>query len=410
MRNKFKERRPLIVIMAILMMLCMTFLAVSCGQSGGSSAESPAVTPAEDGKEFGDKDFPEYETESPAALSLTSLRQRRDELIAGIKGGSIVKDGNDVTVDGYKSLFEKASNDTGAIAESRITYNPDPNDKRGLTDTGFIATAYYYNAAALTAKAAKIVGEEQESKKYERLAAEILAAINKKYVSRNGIIANDTQTAYALAIEFGLADIKSAGKRLNEKIAENGYKLSTGFIGTAFLLGALTKAGYAKTAYTLLLREELPSWLYAVNMGATTVWERWDSILPNGSIRAGEMNSLNHYAYGAVVSWVYKSIIGINMGVNGEGFTSVSFKPEVDERLKKVYGEYNSASGLYACGYEIETDEIRFELTVPYLGSAEFIPPINYIIAEIDGEMPNRKIALKGGKHTIICKKQTSKI
>ena len=114
--------------------------------------------------------------------------------------------------------------------------------------------------------------------------------------------------------------------------------------------------------------------------------------------------------YGAVVSWVYKSIIGINMGVNGEGFTSVSFKPEVDERLKKVYGEYNSASGLYACGYEIEADEIRFELTVPYLGSAEFIPPINYIIAEIDGEKPNRKIALKGGKHTIICKKQTSKI
>ena len=130
MRNKFKERRPLIVIMAILMMLCMTFLAVSCGQSGGSSAESPAVTPAEDGKEFGDKDFPEYETESPAALSLTSLRQRRDELIAGIKGGSIVKDGNDVTVDGYKSLFEKASNDTSAIAESRITYNPDPNDRK----------------------------------------------------------------------------------------------------------------------------------------------------------------------------------------------------------------------------------------------------------------------------------------
>ncbi len=288
--------------------------------------------------------------------------------------------------------------------------NPDTNDKHGLTDTGFIATAYYYNAAALTAKAAKIVGKKQEGEKYERLAAEILAAINKKYVSRNGIIANDTQTAYALAIEFGLADVKSAGKRLNEKIAENGYKLSTGFIGTAFLLGALTKAGYAKTAYTLLLREELPSWLYAVNMGATTVWERWDSILPSGSIRAGEMNSLNHYAYGAVVSWVYKSIIGINMGVNGEGFTSVSFKPDVDERLKKVYGEYNSASGLYACGYEIEADEIRFELTVPYLGSAEFIPPINYIIAEIDGEKPNRKIALKGGKHTIICKKQTSKI
>ena len=204
--------------------------------------------------------------------------------------------------------------------------------------------------------------------------------------------------------------LEVAGKRLREKLAENGMKLNTGFVGTAFLLDSLTKAGYEKDAFTLILNEECPGWLYEVDMGATTVWERWNSVLPDGKISETGMNSLNHYAYGAVVSWVYKSIIGINMGVNGEGFTSVSFKPEVDERLKKVYGEYNSASGLYACGYEIEADKIRFELTVPYLGSAEFIPPINYIIAEIDGEMPNRKIALKGGKHTIICKKQTSKI
>lgn len=130
MRIKFKERRPLVVIMAFLMMLCMTFFAVSCGQSGGTSAESPTVTPAEDGKEFDDKDFPEYEAESPAALSLTSLRQRRDELIAGIKGGSITKDGQEVTLVGYAALFEKASNDTSAIAESRITYNPDPNNRK----------------------------------------------------------------------------------------------------------------------------------------------------------------------------------------------------------------------------------------------------------------------------------------
>ena len=122
------------------------------------------------------------------------------------------------------------------------------------------------------------------------------------------------------------------------------------------------------------------------------------------------MNSLNHYAYGAVVSWVYKSIIGINIGMNGEGFSNVAFKPKPDERIEKVYGECNSASGLYACGYEIGADEIRFGLTVPYLGRAEFIPPTNCIIAEIDGEEPSGKTIFTGGKHKIICKKQTGKI
>lgn len=208
-----------------------------------------------------------------------------------------------------------------------------------------------------------------------------------------------------MAIEFGLADIKSAGKRLNEKIAENGYKLSTGFIGTAFLLGALTKAGYAKTAYTLLLREELPSWLYAVNMGATTVWERWDSILPNGSIRAGEMNSLNHYAYGAVVSWAYKSIIGINQEETASGFKRAILSPVFDERLKKVYGEYDSVYGKYACGYEIDKAGANVKITVPYLCKAKFVAPKGYKIKSADGKPTdsNRKaLIFKGGEHHII--------
>ncbi len=283
--------------------------------------------------------------------------------------------------------------------------NHDKNDKRGLTDTGFIATAYYYNATRLTAKAAKIVGEEQDCEKYEKIAAEILAAINEKYISKKGIIANDTQTAYALAIEFELANIKSAGKRLNEKIAENGYSLSTGFIGTAFLLGALTKAGYAKTAYTLMLRDELPSWLYAVDMGATTVWERWDSILPDGAIRAGEMNSLNHYAYGAVVSWIYKSIIGINQEETAGGFKHAILSPVFDERLKKVYGEYDSVYGKYACGYEIGEAEANVKITVPYLCKAKFVAPKGYKIKSADGKSTdsNRKaLIFKGGEHYLI--------
>lgn len=283
--------------------------------------------------------------------------------------------------------------------------NRDKNDKRGLTNTEFIATAYYYNAARLTAKAAKIVGEEQDCEKYEKLAAEILTAINEKYISEKGIIANDTQTAYALAIAFELANIKPAGKRLNDKITENGYALSTGFIGTVFLLNALTKAGYEKTAYTLMLRDELPSWLYAVNMGATTVWERWDSLLPDGTIRSEEMNSLNHYAYGAVVSWIYKSIIGINQDESASGFKHAVLSPVFDERLKKVYGEYDSVYGKYACGYEIDKAEANVKITVPYLCKAKFVAPKGYKIKSADGKPTdsNRKaLIFKGGEHCLI--------
>lgn len=287
--------------------------------------------------------------------------------------------------------------------------NSDKNSPRGLTDEGFIASVYYLFSVTTAGKAAGVLGMTNDEKRYKKIAEEIKTAIASKYI-KGDRLTTDTQTAYALAIAFDLMPLEVAGKRLHEKLVENDMKLNTGFVGTAFLLDSLTKAGYEKDAFTLILNEECPGWLYEVNMGATTVWERWNSVLPDGKISETGMNSLNHYAYGAVVSWVYKSIIGINIGVNGEGFRRVSFEPKIDERLKKVYGEYNSASGLYACGYEIEADKIRFELTVPYLGSAEFIPPINYIIAEIDGEMPNGKIALKGGKHTIICKKQTSKI
>ena len=129
-----------------------------------------------------------------------------------------------------------------------------------------------------------------------------------------GRIESDSATAYALAIVFGLlsdADRQAAGDRLAELVRAAGHRISTGFAGTPFVNDALTITGHLDDAYALLLQREAPSWLYAVTMGATTIWERWDSMLPDGSINPGEMTSFNHYAFGAVADWMHRSVGGL---------------------------------------------------------------------------------------------------
>ncbi len=281
--------------------------------------------------------------------------------------------------------------------------NPDKEEKHGKTDEGFIATAYYYNAVRLTARAAGEIGENDDRVGYEKVAEEILAALKAEYISPDGTVKSDTQTAYALAIAFGLCDKKIAGKRLCEKLEENGGKLTTGFVGTSFLLGALAETGHGKEAYSLLLGEDLPGWLYAVNLGATTIWERWDSVLPDGTIRKGEMNSLNHYAYGSVLSWVYKSIIGIKQREDSAGFVRAVISPVIDERLGKVYGEYDSACGKYAVGYEIKGKKVVMKISVPCLGEADIIPPEGYRIEKTNGErIESGSVSLKSGEYEIV--------
>lgn len=126
----------------------------------------------------------------------------------------------------------------------------------------------------------------------------------------------------------------------------NHMHLNTGFVGTAYLCKCLSKAGHTDAAYTLLFNEDYPSWLYEVNMGATTVWERWNSVLPDGSISGTGMNSLNHYAYGAVCEWIYQDVCGITPVEDAPGFKKVILAPKPDERLGWAYGEYMSLGSL----------------------------------------------------------------
>jgi alpha-L-rhamnosidase len=190
---------------------------------------------------------------------------------------------------------------------------PPEDPAKAKADTGVVATACAYRSATIVAETALLLGNEAEHAEFAQIASGLRAAFNEHYVDR-GRIFSDCTTVYALAIVFGLLDTSNqtaAGERLAELCAEAGHRISTGFAGTPFITDALTTTGHLDTAYSLLLERGCPSWLYPVTMGATTVWERWDSMLPDGSINPGEMTSFNHYALGAVADWMHRVIGGV---------------------------------------------------------------------------------------------------
>jgi len=181
-------------------------------------------------------------------------------------------------------------------------------------DNGVVATACLYRDVRILTETADLLGRSGDAAHFAELAERTKAAFNDHYVNDDGTIISDAETVYALAIVFGLLDEEAtqlSGKRLAELVAESGYHIQTGFAGTPYVLDGLTTTGHLDEAYRLLLQRECPSWLYPVTMGATTIWERWDSMLPDGTINPGQMTSFNHYALGAVADWMHRSIGGI---------------------------------------------------------------------------------------------------
>lgn len=158
-----------------------------------------------------------------------------------------------------------------------------------------------------------------------------------------------------MSLFFGLCEdryIEKTVKALLHKLALNGNYLQTGFLGTPCLCRALSDHGANEMAYTLLLNEQFPSWLYEVNMGATTVWERWNSVLPDGKISGISMNSMNHYAYGAVMEWVYRNVLGINPVEDTPGFKKIRLAPQPDARLGHASATFDSPCGTYKSAWE----------------------------------------------------------
>ncbi|HEY7052844.1 MAG TPA: family 78 glycoside hydrolase catalytic domain [Mycobacterium sp.] len=191
---------------------------------------------------------------------------------------------------------------------------PPDNPFQAKADHGVVATACYFRTLGIVADAARLLGHDADAAEFTALRDRVGHAFREHYVSADGKVSSDCPTVYALAIVFDLLpdDLRTkAGDRLAELAAANDYRIGTGFAGTPFVLDALATTGHVDTAYRLLLEKGCPSWLYPVTMGATTVWERWDSMLPDGTINPGEMTSFNHYALGAVADWMHRIIGGI---------------------------------------------------------------------------------------------------
>ena len=265
----------------------------------------------------------------------------------------------------------------------------------GATDPYFIASVYYYYSASLTAKAAAALGKEEDAAYYGKLAGHVKAAIQKEYFTATGRLAADTQTGLALALFFDLAP-EGAKERLTSdllrKLKEEEMHLTTGFVGNAFLCAALAQNGLSDAAYTLLLNEDYPSWLYQVNMGATTVWERWNSVLPDGKISDTGMNSLNHYSYGAIVEWMYRYMCGVNPCEDAPGFRRFVVKPYVDSRFSQVCMTFDSASGKIAGGWRRTEEGYLFEVEVPFDAEASFVFTFDCSRVSVNG------VSVTGGK------------
>lgn len=234
---------------------------------------------------------------------------------------------------------------------------------QGSTDEHLIATAFFAYSTSLLIKAGRVLGKDVSD--YEMLHRGIVSAFQKEYMSEAGMICN-TQTAHVLALYFDLANNKQMiADNLAKLIIDNGNRLTTGFVGTPYLLHVLSDNGYADLAYTLLLREEYPSWLYPITKGATTIWEHWDGIRPDGSMWNKEMNSFNHYAYGAVADWMYAVMAGINIDENAPAFEHIIFRPITDTRLEYVRASIESRFGLVASQWTRVNDEIKYSFNVP---------------------------------------------
>ena len=233
---------------------------------------------------------------------------------------------------------------------------------KGSTPEDLIATAYYKYSTELFIKAAHALGRDVAE--YENIPAEAAKAFRREYME-NGRVKNATQTACVLALYFDITDDRAAtAAQLNELVKRAGH-LETGFVGTPYLLHALSDNGYAETAYDLLLRREYPSWLYPISKGATTVWEHWDGIKPDGTMWSTDMNSFNHYAYGAVADWMYGAASGINSDPDRPGFEHIIFRPVTDRRLDFVKASIDTRRGTVASEWRRENGRIKYIFIVP---------------------------------------------
>jgi len=245
-----------------------------------------------------------------------------------------------------------------------------PSALKGATDEHFIASVYYYTSVNVVSKAAEVLGCRDKHKYYASIAKAIKNAIKKEYFTPSGRLAIDTQTAYVLCIMNDIyADRKKLVEGFSRRLKLDQYRIKGGFVGATRLIQATVKCGLAEEAFRMLYSEDYPSWLYCVDLGATTIWERWNSVGSDGHLSGTGMNSLNHYSYGAVAESFYSYIAGLRAVT--PGFKNAVIEPVFNYRLRNLNFSYDSPSGRYVINYNILSDgNVRMEIVVPYGASA----------------------------------------
>jgi len=253
----------------------------------------------------------------------------------------------------------------------------DPDYPGATTEKDLIATAYLAHSADIVSRAAEVLGKREDAAKYRALFENVRAAFQHEFLTQSGRITSSTQTAYVMALDFDLVPdslrAKAAG-HLADDVKRMGH-LTTGFLGTPALTRMLSDNGYLKEAYGLLLREEYPSWLYEVKQGATTVWERWDGLRPDSSFQDAGMNSLNHYAYGAVGDWLYRTVAGLNDDPAEPGYRHVIVRPRPGPGFNFAKATLMTPYGVASSGWRIENGRLTVTVRVPPNAHATVVLP-----------------------------------
>jgi alpha-L-rhamnosidase len=258
-----------------------------------------------------------------------------------------------------------------------FSVNDDRAGVSAVTSKVLIAQSFFIHSTDLLRRAADVLGRTADAQHYAALADRLRAAYLREFVTPAGRLISETQTAYTLALAFDLLPENlraGAADRLVENIRRYGH-LTTGFLGTPHLCPVLTRFGYADVAFELLERKKYPSWLYPVTRGATTIWERWDGIRPDGSFQEASMNSFNHYAYGAIGDWLYRTVAGLDYDPATPGGRHLILAPTPGGSLQFARAELQTPYGPAACGWDRRDGRLAVSVTVPPNTTATVLLP-----------------------------------
>jgi alpha-L-rhamnosidase len=280
-----------------------------------------------------------------------------------------------------------------------LAYDTPPEDKfKAPPSKRLIGTAFFARCCDIMTKVASLLEKSAEADRFQTLSANVKGAFNREFVSPDGVVAENTQTAYLLALAFNLLPeekVKQAAEQLAENVEKRGH-LTTGFVGTPLLNPVLSAIGRSDLAYNLLFRREYPSWLYSIDQGATTMWERWNSYSHADGFGDVEMNSFNHYAYGAIGEWLYQSVAGIQPAA--PAYKRIRIAPVIDSRLKFVEAQLETPFGLIRVEWRISSGRLILCGEIPFNTTGWLAIPDGYDCPLADGEL-----RLKAGTFRVEC-------